>query len=185
MPWQEVSTMTLRYEFVMVLTLSPNPTIASDAPSAESYALLEQFHGHVCGGSLFGARLGQAAKDALIAAGGKGKLTARYFDLSCPVDGIQVATGTTYGNGALKVDDRNEHRLILTAEGNKQQVEATLTSKASKQALRSKELSKKARNLPENSAERTKLEAEVEEIISWLSSAPTDDVVVITAVGKR
>lgn len=169
----------------MLLTLSPNFSIASDAPSAETYALLEQFHGHVCGGSLFGARLGQAAKEALRAAGGEGKLKSRYYDLSCPVDGIQVTAGTTYGNAALVVEDRDEHRLVLTAEGNKRQVEARLTPKASEMALRSRELGKKARLLPNGSSERRALELEVAEIFDWFRSAPTTGIVVITPMDGR
>jgi formylmethanofuran dehydrogenase subunit E len=43
------------------------------------------------------------------------------------VDGVQVGAGTTYGNAALSVEDRDEHRLVLTAEGDKRQVEARLT----------------------------------------------------------
>lgn len=169
----------------MVLTLSPNLSIASEAPSAETYALLEQFHGHVCGGSLFGARLGQAARDALRAAGGEGKLKAYYYDLSCPVDGIQVTAGTTYGNAALVVEDRDEHRLVLTAEGNKRQVEARLTPKASEMALRSRDLGKKSRLLPNTSPERKALELEVEKIFEWFRSAPTTEVVVIAPMDGR
>ena len=169
----------------MVLSFSINPAIASDPPSPETYALLEKFHGHVCGGSLFGARLGQAAKDALRKAGGEGKFKAHYYDLSCPVDGIQVAAGTTYGNAALVVEDRDEHRLVLTAEGNKRQVEAHLTPKASEMALRSRELGKKARLLPNGSSERKALEMEVEEIFDWFRSAPTTGIVVITLVDMR
>ena len=170
---------------VMVMTLTPTTAVAADPPSAESYALLEQFHGHVCGGSLFGARLGQAAKEALREAGGEGKLKARYYDLSCPVDGIQVTAGTTYGNAALVVENRDEHRLVLTAEGNKRQVEARLTPKASEMALRSRELGKKARLLPDGSLERKALEMEVEEIFDWFRSAPTAGIVVITLMDRR
>lgn len=172
--------------FVFSLTASFNEAIAGDIPPSEAaYALLEKFHGHVCGGSLFGARLGGAAREALRASGGKGKLKAHYFDLSCPVDGIQVFAGTTTGNGALAVTDRDEHRLILTAEENNRQVEAVLTAKASALALRSKELGKKARKLPEGSDERLVLEREIEEIYDWLRTAPTEEVVTIVVGGGR
>jgi formylmethanofuran dehydrogenase subunit E len=90
---------------VLTLTASINEAVAGDTPPSEAYALLETFHGHVCGGSLFGARLGGAAREALRATGGKGKLKAHYFDRSCPVDGIQVFAGTTTGNGAFAVTD--------------------------------------------------------------------------------
>jgi formylmethanofuran dehydrogenase subunit E len=64
-------------------------------------------------------------------------------------------------------------------------VEATLTPKAEKLALRSKELTKKVRELPQNSAERQALEQEVEEIFTWLRMAPAVEVVKITPVAER
>lgn len=106
-------------------------------------------------------------------------MKAVYYDLSCPVDGIQVAAGTTYGNGALAVTDRNEHRLVLTAERGKRQVEARLTKKAEEIGIRSRELGKKARSLPERSPERKRLEQENEEILAWLRTAPTTEIVTI------
>ncbi|CAG1001339.1 partial formylmethanofuran dehydrogenase subunit E, partial [Anaerolineae bacterium] len=104
------------------------------APDPGLYDFLARFHGHTCAGSLMGARLGLAAKVALKEAGGEGKLKARYFDHSCPVDGIQVAAGTTLGNKAMEVVNKNEHRLLLTAEKNGRQVEARLTRLAEEKA---------------------------------------------------
>ena len=72
---------------VMSLVVSLEQAKATSAPSADPalYELLQKFHGHTCAGSLFGARLGLAAKQALKDAGGTGNFTARYYDLSCPV----------------------------------------------------------------------------------------------------
>ncbi len=84
--------------------------------TTDLYEVLERFHGHVCGGSLMGARLGLAARAALELSMSKGKFKARYFSLACPVDGIQVAAGTTYGNRAIEVEDRDEQRLLLSNE---------------------------------------------------------------------
>lgn len=154
-------------------------------PAPALYAQLEAFHGHVCAGSLFGARLGVAAREALKAAGGSGKFTARYYDLSCPLDGIQVGAGTTYGNKALVAHDRNEHRLVLTAEGNKRAVQAKLTKKAEEMGLRSRELGAKAKALPAGSPQREQLEREIDDIYSWLKTAPTVEVVVTTLLGQK
>lgn len=174
---------------VMSLAVSLDQAKASPAPDPATYELLQKFHGHACAGSLFGARLGLAAKQALKDAGGTGKFTARYYDLSCPVDGIQLAAGTTYGNKALTVHDQDEHRLVLTASGNKRQVEARLTKKAEDLGLKSRDLGKKAAVLLAGSQERLQLEREVEEIFSWLKSAPENEVVIVTALnigkGKR
>lgn len=171
---------------IMSLAVSYNSALAAGAPTAPVlYSQLENFHGHVCAGSIFGARLGLAAREALKAAGGTGKFTARYYDLSCPVDGIQVAAGTTYGNKALTVQDRDEHRLILTAEGNKRSVEARLTKKAEDIGLRSRDLGDKVKSLPANAPERVALEREVEEIYTWLKIAPVDDVVIVTTLNSK
>lgn len=172
---------------IISLAVSSHTAFAAAAgavPAPALYSQLEAFHGHICAGSLFGARLGLAASEALKKAGGSGKLHARYYDLSCPVDGIQLSAGTTYGNKALTVQDRNEHRLVLTAEGNKRTVEARLTQKAEQMGLRSRDLAKKAKTLPAGDPERLRLEQEVEEIYSWLRQAATDQVITITAAGK-
>ncbi|GAM11318.1 fmdE, Molybdenum formylmethanofuran dehydrogenase operon [Geobacter sp. OR-1] len=172
---------------VMSLTVSLEHGHAASAvaPDPAIYETLKAFHGHACAGSIFGARLGLAAREALKEAGGTGKFKARYYDLSCPVDGIQVAAGTTYGNAALTVEDRDEHRLILTADGNKRQVEARLTKKAEEAGLRSRDLGKKAKSLPEGSPERKRLEHEVEEIFAWLRTAPTAEIATVTVLSKR
>lgn len=159
--------------------------VADTIPSPALYSQLEAFHGHVCAGSIFGARLGFAAKEALKVAGGKGKLSAQYYNLSCPVDGIQVAAGTTYGNKALTVQDQEEHRLVLTAEENKLAVEAKLTKRAEEMGIKSRDLKKKAKELPSNASERLQLEQEVEEIYSWLKNAPTDEVVILTTLNMK
>ncbi len=152
------------------------------APDPEFFDFLERFHGHTCAGSLMGARLGLAAKSALKTVGGEGKLKARYFDHSCPVDGIQVAAGTTLGNKALEVVDKNEHRLLLTAEKNGRQVEARLTKVAEEKAKPTRDLSKKARALPAGSPERQRLEKEVEGVYAWFRTAPEAEVVTVRVV---
>ena len=60
-----------------------------------------------------------------------------------------------------------------------------MTPKAEKLALRSKELSKKARKLPENSGERQAMEKEIQEIFTWLRIAPTVEVVKISTIAGR
>lgn len=171
---------------VLFMALAAGGAGASPQAAAPSdlgfYDFLHRFHGHTCAGSLMGARLGLAAKAALKAAGGEGKLKARYFDHSCPVDGIQVTAGTTLGNKAMEVVDKNEHRLILTAEKNGRQVEARLTKLAEEKAKPTRDLSKKARALPAGSPERQRLEKEVEGIYAWFRTAPEAEVVTVRVV---
>ena len=166
---------------VMSLAISCPSTLASNGPKPLSvlFGQLEVFHGHVCAGSIFGARIGVSAKEALTKAGGTGKFTAKYYDLSCPVDGVQFGAGTTYGNAALSVEDRDEHRLVLTAEGNNRKLEVRLTKKAEDLGLKSRDLGKKAKALPAGLPERVQFEREIEEIFSWLKTAPDEEVVVI------
>jgi len=169
---------------VISMTIMCNNASATGGavPTQALYSQLESFHGHVCAGSIFGARLGLAAKKALKEAGGTGKFTAHYYDLSCPIDGIQMAAGTTYGNKALTAQDKDEHRLILTASGNKRVVEARLTKKAEELGLKSRDLGQKAKVLPSGSPERVKLEQKIEEIYGWLKTAPADEVVTVTVL---
>lgn len=148
----------------------------------ELYEVLERFHGHVCGGSLMGARLGLAARAALEQSGSKGKFKARYFSLACPADGIQVAAGTTYGNRAIEVEDRDEQRLLLSDEKSGREVEVRLTTTAAEKAGASRDLTKKAKSLPADSPERVRLEREVEGIFTWLRTAPEAAVVTVRFV---
>jgi formylmethanofuran dehydrogenase subunit E len=172
---------------VMSLAISYSSAHAANGakPEPALFSQLEVFHGHVCAGSIFGARIGLAAKEALKRAGGTGKFTSRYYDLSCPVDGVQFGAGTTYGNAALSIEDRDEHRLVLTAEGNKLKVEARLTRNAEELGLKSRDLGKMAKTLPAGSLERVQLEREIEEIFSWLKTAPEQEVVVVTPLSAQ
>jgi len=152
--------------------------------TTDLYKLLHQFHGHTCGGSLMGARLGLAAKAALERIGIEGRLKAQYFDLSCPVDGIQVTVGTTYGNGAIEVEDIGDHRLLLTDEKSGHQVEARLKEQAMERGMTSRELLRKARGLRDGSPERQELEQIVEAIFTWFRIAPESEVVDVKIIRK-
>lgn len=160
-------------------SLEKGPALRMDPTLLDT---LEKFHGHTCAGSLMGARLGLAAKAALQAVGGNGKLKARYFSQSCPVDGIQVAAGTTYGNRAIEVTDENEHRLLLTAEKNARQVEARLTRGAEEKAKRYREVRSKASGFAVGSPERQRLEKSMEELVYWFKAAPDAEVVQVRVV---
>lgn len=153
---------------------------AAAAPDASVYETLGKFHGHRCAGSLLGARLGFAAKAALGDKAGKGKVRAVYDAAACPLDGIQVSTGCTLGNGTIESKGKKEMRLVLTVDGVPGAVEAKATPQATKLGGEFKELSKKARELAKGSAERVKTEARMEEILKTLESAPDEDLVIVT-----
>ena len=164
------------FALILLSLTSGIPATHAD-PADERYDLLEKMHGHTCAGSLMGARLAIAAREAM---GVDRKFTATYFDLSCPVDGIQVFAGTTLGNKALTVEDRDEHRLVLIDKASGKKVETKLTSKAQEMGKSYRALSKKFRSLPNNSAQRNKVEREIEAVFEWFKIAPEKEVVSVT-----
>ncbi len=145
-------------------------------PDSEMCAFLEKFHGHTCPGSLMGLRLGLTAKEALNA---QGKVEAKTFLLACPVDGIQVGAGTTYGNRTLTVEDRKEMYLILTDTKSGKQVEARLTEEAMEKSKGFHELSVKYRSLEAGSPEQLAVKKEIDDILNWYRTAPDAEVVTV------
>ena len=159
-----------------VMAVVNTPTATSAPPDAETCERLERFHGHTCPGSLMGLRLGLTAKEALK---GHGKLKAKCFILACPVDGIQVGVGTTWGNRGLEVENRGEMSLVLTDVESGRQVEARLTEKAMDKGKSYRELSGKARSQPAGSFARKGFEKEAEAVLDWFRTAPDSEVVTI------
>lgn len=171
------------YVGVMSLVVTFSGVLATDAGATSVpslYRQLEVFHGHVCAGSLLGVRLGLAAKEGLQSVGGKGRLKAAYYSISCPVDGIQVAVGTTCGNKSLEIKEQGKHHLVLTAVGNGRTVVARLTKKAEKLARQSRDLGAKVRALSAEDPERLRQERELEEMYVWLKTAPAEEIVVVS-----
>ncbi len=152
------------------------PLVYSATPDSGICAFLEKFHGHTCPGSLMGLSLGLAAKEALNA---PGRVEAKTFILACPVDGIQVATGATYGNRAITVEDRGKMILILTDTKTGKQVEASLTREAMERGEGFRELSGKSRDLKQGSPEQLAIKKEIDDILNWYRTAPDEKVVII------
>ena len=152
------------------------PTAYSTPPDSEMCNFLAKFHGHTCPGSLMGLRLALAAKEALHA---EGRIEAKTFLLACPVDGIQVGAGTTYGNRALTVEDKKEMGLILTDTKTGKKVEARLTERAMENGKGYRELSAKSRSLKAGSPEQLAVKKEIENILNWYRTVPDREVVTI------
>jgi formylmethanofuran dehydrogenase subunit E len=170
-------SMHLSIVIIFSTILLINIPIANSAPpDADMCAFLERFHGHTCPGSLMGLRLGLAAKGAL---NGHGKIEAKTFALACSVDGIQIATGATFGNKAFTLEDRNELYLILTDVESGKQVEARLTQEAMDNGKRFRDLSGKSQTFDVGSPERLVLEKEIDAILDWFRTAPDEDVVTV------
>jgi formylmethanofuran dehydrogenase subunit E len=126
--------------------------------------------------SILGARLGLAARAALGAAPGE-RLTARYLHQTCALDGIQLATGCTAGNGNLQVDRRGEHRLLLFREGSTAGVEAELTAHALARGQAYGRLRAEAEAAPPGTPEGRRAEEALEELLGELEAAPAQELV--------
>ena len=173
---------------VMSLSVSCNSALGAQAGATPAGVLVNQlatFYGQACAGSIFGARLGFAASEALKKKGGRGGFRARYYELSCPAEGTKSGCGHGYGDDALTAQNWGKHRLVLTSEANKCTVEARLTKKAEEMGLVSRDLLGKISTLPVGSPERLMLEREVEEIYLWLGTAPAGEVVLVTTLEEN
>ncbi|MDF1536556.1 MAG: FmdE family protein [bacterium] len=95
-------------------------TMHSDGLSEEEIGLILRVHGHLCPMVLLGARV---AKRAMLtnaeqgSLGGDKRLFGFFRGFGCAVDGIQLFTGCTWGNGNLVLLRGRNSSLILTEEG--------------------------------------------------------------------
>lgn len=167
---------TLRRLIMLCATVGAVMAHAAD-PADGRYALLEQLHGHTCAGSLMGARLAIAAREAI---GAETGLTATYHDLSCPVDGVQVFAGTTLGNRVLKVEDRDEHLLVLMHRASGRSVRARLTPLAKERGAAYRAAATELRSLPAAAPERAAAQQRRDAILEWFRTAPQQEVVAVT-----
>ncbi len=93
-------------------------TVLITTLSEDDLSLIMRFHGHVCSMVLVGARLGKAAAAALEKLGGERTLPFGFFrGYGCSIDGVQVFTGCTLGNGNLVLLRGTDFSLTLTREG--------------------------------------------------------------------
>jgi len=77
------------------------------------------------------------------------------------------------------------YRLVLTSDVARCAVEARLTRKAEEMGIHSRDLVERIHTLPSGAAERLALEKKVEEIYTWLGTAPAEDVVLITLLDEH
>ncbi len=149
----------------------------------EPYATLLRFHGHRCPMSILGARLGRVASGLLSLPPGA-RLRARYEHRTCALDGIQVTTGCTLGNGNIEVVDKGRHRLLLAAEAGRPRALVELTPWALEQGRRYAGLREEARGYPEGSAERARIEQGMADVLAALEAAPDERVVSVLEVER-
>ncbi|MEW6487249.1 MAG: formylmethanofuran dehydrogenase subunit E family protein [Thermodesulfobacteriota bacterium] len=144
------------------------------------FQALARLHGHRCPMSILGAHLGLAARAALGAGPGQ-RLTAVYRHQTCALDGIQLATGCTAGNGNLQVHRRGEHRLLLCREGSASGVEAELTEHALARGQAYGGLRAEAEAAPPGTPERLRADVALEDLLRELEAAPAEELVSVRA----
>ena len=155
----------------------------SDRPDRELFAALERLHGHRCPMSILGARLGWAARSALgVDTDAWRRLRCHYHHRTCAVDGIQLATQCTAGNGNLEVLAEGDHRLVLTAVDDGRRVEARPTVLALQQGRRYGELRAHAETLPADSDAQRAVHAEIAALLDHLATAPQHELVAVTSI---
>lgn len=135
--------------------------------SSELIDRAKEFHGHVCPFLVLGLRMSEIAMNRL----GIGKagtvetieenIIAIVEVNNCLVDGVQIATGCTFGNNSLVYLDLGKNALTLIRRGEKKGVRVYVDS----EKLRSKYFSERALKLFEKVvAERRGSSEEVEEL---------------------
>ncbi|MBI5017009.1 MAG: formylmethanofuran dehydrogenase subunit E family protein [Deltaproteobacteria bacterium] len=156
------------------------PTTTPSDPSF--WQALLRLHGHRCPMSILGARLGLAALDVLGPERAGRRLSARYLHQTCALDGIQLATSCTLGNGNLQVEAKGEHRLLLWDPETREQARVRLTAEALEVGRRYAELRGRRDALAPGSQERAAGEARMEELLRELEEAPTPSLVATESV---
>ncbi|MDF1554041.1 MAG: formylmethanofuran dehydrogenase subunit E family protein [Deferrisomatales bacterium] len=159
-------------------TITPSEAVA---PDRALFGALERLHGHRCPMSILGARMGWAARAALgVNADAWRRLRACYHHRTCAVDGIQLATQCTAGNGNLELLAEGDHRLVLTALDEGRRAEARPTVQALQFGRRYGELRSQADQLPPGSAEERALREHIAALLDHLETAPQEELAAVT-----
>jgi len=105
----------------IALTITPSEGVLAEA----DLALVHRVHGHVCPLVLLGARQARVASALLSGRMGTGRAFAFARSRACALDGIQLFSGCTLGNGNLVLLRGNDFSLTLTHEGAQRAVRVT------------------------------------------------------------
>lgn len=160
-------------------------TALTTTPSDPAFwQALARLHGHRCPMSILGARLGLAAREALGGARSWKQLSARYHHRTCALDGVQMATSCTLGNGNLQIEPTGEHLLVLWDPETRDQARVRLSEEALAAGRRYGELRRTSEGLAPGTTARTAADEEAETILAWLESAPAESLVTIERPGR-
>jgi formylmethanofuran dehydrogenase subunit E len=101
---------------ISIATTALTITPSEGGLSPQDLALVQRVHGHLCPLVLMGARQARVAVALLDARPGPGRPFAFCRSRACALDGIQLFSGCTWGNGNLAQLRGNDFSLVLTRE---------------------------------------------------------------------
>lgn len=142
------------------------------------------FHGHRCWASAMGMRAGQAALRALGVEATGGKNLHAVVEIGehhggmCFADGIQVATGCTFGKGNIAKSNRGKLAVTLVDAGRDRQVRVTYRPTLQPRIKASAFMQKRAAGIPATEIP----DAEQWEVVGIVWEAPEDEVLAVGTV---
>lgn len=141
-------------------------------------------HGHKCPAMPLGLRAGQAALDALgVKRAADGQLTVlveidRDHCATCYADGVQMATGCTFGKGNIHKLGYGKFALTLIDNKTKRSVRVVTRPETIRRSQESDFIEKRKQGVPASQIESALVDPMVENILS----APTDSLFAVEPV---
>jgi len=143
-----------------------------------------QFHGHRCWASTMGVRVGLAAMRALNVERSEAKSLHAFVEIGdhhgamCFADGVQYATGCTFGKGNIEKHPKGKLGLTLVDKAGGRAVRARYKPTLQSRIKESRFMQKRAAGIPPTEIP----EAEQWELVDLVWDAPAADVLVVEPV---
>lgn len=145
-----------------------------------------EFHGHKCWASAIGVRIGLAALRALgVGRSGAKSLHAiveigEHHGAMCFADGVQYATGCTFGKGNIEKDPKGKLALALVDKVSGRAVRVSYKPTLQSRIRESRFMQKRAQGVPPTEIP----EDEQWELVDLVWNAPEDDVLALGPVSE-
>ncbi len=153
---------------------------------------LYRFHGHKCPMSTMGARLANAAMNALgVGKGDQFLIQAEYGIKNCALDGIQFVTGCTLGNGNIACSETGKPMLLLGMRDGSRKAVVNVSAGALAKLSAHKDM--KAGMLKEREISGLARAKEIDGIIErdflalvgWVQDVPDGELLEVTVFGRE
>ena len=145
------------------------------------------FHGHKCWASTAGVRLGLAAMDQLgVSRAGAKQLhaiieTGDYHGGMCFGDGIQFATGCTFGKGNIEKTGEGKFAVTLIDKAGRKAIRVAYRPTRQPQIKATAFMQKRAAGVPPTQIP----EAEQMEVVHLIMDAPAEEIMTLGPVEDR